>query len=567
MKKNLKLDSISVITDPVDFMAHYGLRSYNLWKLYKNASNLDYLVPSSLLISSDLSKEMRIKFSSKVSYDYRLKLYNEYLFYHREELVESSNIVDSVNPPIVRGTSCAEGYKNLSFAGVCHSAIPKDVNNLGDFLVKSTAQVIASVFNPYAEYYFKAHNIPTYGKNIGIIMMEMIKKPIFHATAYVYQSEIRIKYFFAPDTGTIYRGGKDIIISDKNHYSFEKEFNEYSGIWKHTVEVLKSLPKCINGNDNPVDVEFLISLNNRRCELYIVQIRNISSIHCENHMISQKLPNLIQKDKDIIIAPESHLVHSIIDCTCEINLDKKRSTKNTSLTPTFVVKHNMGEGLLSFVKNLPKKTNQQIGIIVSHPVPRTHDHFQYSIYEDQRIKFVIHCNEDLISKLKNGMIVHMKSNGKNATIEPIEQIDIDSVNIKFIADDNSLPKTETVSAVFLVGFKEGKIIAAKNERGWDIPGGHIDPTDNDLFSGLQRESDEEAGISLDSAVPFAVMKFAGKEKVMLFYVSKNFNLGKFIPKEDAFERCFMSIPNFISKYNWNKKIMELIIKKAIERLN
>lgn len=143
---------------------------------------------------------------------------------------------------------------------------------------------------------------------------------------------------------------------------------------------------------------------------------------------------------------------------------------------------------------------------------------------------------------------------------------IENIKICFI-DENSLPDAKTVSAVFLVGFIDNKIIAARNERGWDIPGGHVESFDLDLVDSLKREVDEEAGAIVGEIKPYATVQFEGKEKVMLFYASKDCKFIKFIPKEDAFERQLMTIPEFIFKYNWRKDIIELLIKRASLVLN
>lgn len=37
------------------------------------------------------------------------------------------------------------------------------------------------------------------------------------------------------------------------------------------------------------------------------------------------------------------------------------------------------------------------------------------------------------------------------------------------------PAREPVSAVFLLAIKGDTILAVRNERGWDIPGGHVEP--------------------------------------------------------------------------------------------
>ena len=142
---------------------------------------------------------------------------------------------------------------------------------------------------------------------------------------------------------------------------------------------------------------------------------------------------------------------------------------------------------------------------------------------------------------------------------------IEGVRIEFI-DENSLPDPKTVGAVFLIGFIGDKIIAARNERGWDLPGGHVEAKDANLVEALKREVDEEAGAIVGDVKPYAIMRVKGKEKAMLFYASKNCRLVEFIPKEDAFERELMTIPEFIEKYHWKKDIMEMLIKRALDVL-
>ncbi len=142
---------------------------------------------------------------------------------------------------------------------------------------------------------------------------------------------------------------------------------------------------------------------------------------------------------------------------------------------------------------------------------------------------------------------------------------IENISITFI-DENSLPDVKIVGAVFLIGFIGDKIITARNERGWDIPGGHVEPIDANLIEALKREVDEEAGAVIDNVKPFAVVRVKGENRVMLFYVSNDCKLIEFIPKEDAFERELMTVPEFIEKYHWKKEAMALLIKRAQEVL-
>ena len=65
-------------------------------------------------------------------------------------------------------------------------------------------------------------------------------------------------------------------------------------------------------------------------------------------------------------------------------------------------------------------------------------------------------------------------------------------------------KKEEVSAVFLIGFIGDKIVACRNERGWDIPGGHLEDGEEPI-DGVRRETEEEAGVSFKDAIPYATL--------------------------------------------------------------
>lgn len=154
------------------------------------------------------------------------------------------------------------------------------------------------------------------------------------------------------------------------------------------------------------------------------------------------------------------------------------------------------------------------------------------------------------------------NNSLKSRIEPVS-LKIEFVNLTLGIDPSNI-EAKNVSAVFLVGIKDGMILAARNERGWDIPGGHVEDEDANLYAALVREVDEESGVVLQKAEPFALMQFDGKGKVMLFYVSDAFKLEEFTPKEDAFERQMMSIAEFLEKYNWKKNVIQPIIEYAMK---
>ena len=574
--KTVKLNSNLFIKNVQKFIDGYGLRSYNLWKLAKSSERLGYNVPESFLISSDLSIEsashfdnLGIQLNKTQNYlhpdNVIFQCYHGFLSNNKKELVEIAKTVDDGIPPIIRGTSCAEGFKNLSFAGVCHSFFPKKDLSFEENTFNGFAKVLSSIYSPYAQYYFQSHDIPENGKNIGIIMMKVLEKPLFHVTAYVYRSVIRVKYFFTPQTGTLYKGGGDVFVNTENESMVLKsEFGQYEEIWKHTFDVLRQLPSVVYDDSCSVDVEFLITKNGENLNLNIVQIRKISDVHLRNYEMSAiSLPLKVEDPLCSISINKSYLYHSVIDCLGEINVSSDfKDGYMSEYSRVFVVKHQLGKGLFSFLSSLPRKMDKKIGLIVTHPNERCHDHLQYSVYEDDRVEFVVHVNEELTSGLKDGIIVHMISNGDNAIIKEVNEFSIENINIRFV-DENSLPDVKTVSAVFLLGYIDNKIITGRNERGWDIPGGHVDPSDSDLVDALKREADEESGTIVGNVKPFAVVQFKGKEKVMLFYTSNDCKLVEFIPKEDALERELMAVPDFISKYNWRKDVIELLIKRSL----
>ncbi|MBI3458917.1 NUDIX domain-containing protein [Candidatus Azambacteria bacterium] len=125
----------------------------------------------------------------------------------------------------------------------------------------------------------------------------------------------------------------------------------------------------------------------------------------------------------------------------------------------------------------------------------------------------------------------------------------------------SVIKKAEVSAVFLIGFIGNKILAARNERGWDIPGGHLD-REEELLDGLRRETEEEAGVSFENALPYAKLLVPNKDKYIIFFVSNSCTLGTFIPKSDALERDVLEIEILIERYYGNKNLLLDLIQKA-----
>jgi len=136
--------------------------------------------------------------------------------------------------------------------------------------------------------------------------------------------------------------------------------------------------------------------------------------------------------------------------------------------------------------------------------------------------------------------------------------------IKIIKSAEQIPPRDNVSAVFLIAFFNNKILSIRNERGWDIPGGHLKDNET-LLEGLKRETLEEAGASFKNARVFATLSSKKSNKVMLFFVASLCNLGIFTLSEDALERALLSTDELLRRYYGDKKILTALLREAQSR--
>lgn len=133
--------------------------------------------------------------------------------------------------------------------------------------------------------------------------------------------------------------------------------------------------------------------------------------------------------------------------------------------------------------------------------------------------------------------------------------------ITYIGKDTILPDKKFFSAVFLIALEGTKILAIKNDRGWDIPGGHIENGETPEEA-LAREVQEEAGVTFSDAKLFAIIQSNNqdiyKDKIMLIYITNNFTCGTFTPAPDAFGREVIEVKDFLQRYSGKANFTELI---------
>jgi len=123
----------------------------------------------------------------------------------------------------------------------------------------------------------------------------------------------------------------------------------------------------------------------------------------------------------------------------------------------------------------------------------------------------------------------------------------DNVSWEFYLTDR-LPAAALCTAVFCLAIIEDtdQIVLARNKRGWEMLGGHIDPGEF-IEEALIRESVEEGGFHPSKYMPFGYRKVMAKEPVVNDHHGGTYPPVAFIPHFLAITNAPLARPTAIGE--------------------
>ena len=131
-----------------------------------------------------------------------------------------------------------------------------------------------------------------------------------------------------------------------------------------------------------------------------------------------------------------------------------------------------------------------------------------------------------------------------------------SFELLFAKDGISLETTaEKITATFaFVQNDDREILVMKNERGWDIPGGHLDENE-DVLDATHREVLEEACVTIKNVGFFALIKNA--DTAMSVFRAEPVEEKEFVQniEDPTSDRTWMSADQFMKVYSGGDKVM------------
>lgn len=124
---------------------------------------------------------------------------------------------------------------------------------------------------------------------------------------------------------------------------------------------------------------------------------------------------------------------------------------------------------------------------------------------------------------------------------------------------DTLPPRELITSAFALAFHEGNFLMTRlHQRGWDIPGGHIDPGETPEAT-MRREVMEEAAVELGPVHLFgyqrihllgdvpADYRYPHPDSYQVFYIGRVAKMLPFTPTTEASERACFALPEALQQ--------------------
>lgn len=122
--------------------------------------------------------------------------------------------------------------------------------------------------------------------------------------------------------------------------------------------------------------------------------------------------------------------------------------------------------------------------------------------------------------------------------------------------------TAVTASCAIVLDEEGNILAIKNKRGWDIPGGKVE-SDEKPEQTVIREVLEEASVVVGNPRLLHTQEFPSLGWLINYYLCNLVEIKPFNEEFETTSRQFKSIPNFFTVYGGGDlEDMKRIVEKA-----
>jgi len=128
-----------------------------------------------------------------------------------------------------------------------------------------------------------------------------------------------------------------------------------------------------------------------------------------------------------------------------------------------------------------------------------------------------------------------------------------------------LPESEkrliTASVGFISPFRKPDLfVVIRNNRGWDIPGGHTEKEENPLQT-FEREFREETGCQLLPGSELVAILESPTAQNSGIAVYRGFcTIGKFYPSDEILERKILKEKHLLDKYFGHKEILQQLLE-------